>query len=227
MAFTTEFVMGAGASTQQANLVWQASGSEMTSTLLAELNADERGIILVRGSFVRGTSSGTGAPEIEIGGTLLTPTEAEVESGIMVESSGSVQIRARSRNVRESSLHAVAYVFPKFFLPRYQVPPASGGSIVCPQDVWVTVFTHTVTASGAMRLASNVSLPSYTSWSQEVSIGGRIQWQTVNSTVSTNAGVCPSIEQKVNAGDVIEYRVRAHASTTPSRTVNSWSYALL
>lgn len=228
MAFTTELVLSASTAVQRKNLTWQMSGNNTEWQLLAEFDGGPGSLLEIKGTFALAATSTNGRPQIEVGGVAFTPDAAQVATGLTVHVSGPIQIRARSRNTTgESSLHAVASLYPAVQLPRYQRPPVYGGPTVFVQNVWTTLFSHTVTGEGATLLQSNVSFPSYTSWSLDLRIGGRLQWEQINVTQGPGATTMPSVEQMVSPGDVIEYRVRGHAASEVSRTISSWSFALV
>ena len=227
MAFSTEFVMGAGSGGYDSlNFYWEDSGGSTSSpevTVVATVDAGENAVVKVSGSLIPGTTASSQAPQVEIGGALFTPTTEDMMHGISVAASGIVEVRCLSRFGSTSMLaghvSALRYTPPA----RYVASDSSGEQILPPRSEWTTLSQHTVTGRGESRLIFEVT--------RQTSLLAGVARFRVNDTPvaglsTTGALLSGGGLVVVEPGDVLTLEVFMDSSSDIYRRVMSWSWSL-
>ena len=118
MAFTTEFVMGAGGAEVEEIPVSMSGGggsaSSPTVYPLTTVNAGTGAIVLVVGTMTPGSTLTAGRPHLRIGSHTHEEPHAQLSGpaglGIGVRVTGSVQVAVLSRSVGATSFTGMVYV---------------------------------------------------------------------------------------------------------------------
>ena len=114
MAFTTEFVMGAGGAEVEEIPVSMNGGGNGTVYPLTTVNAGTGAIVLVVGTMTPGSTLTAGRPHLRIGSHTHEEPHAQLSGpaglGIGVRVTGSVQVAVLSRSVGATSFTGMVYV---------------------------------------------------------------------------------------------------------------------
>lgn len=226
MAFTTEFVMGAGGGYDSLNFYWEDSGGTGGSpkvTTVATVDAGEKAVVKVSGSLIRGASYDTQTPHVQIGDAVFAPTPSEMSNGISTVASGPVEIRCLSRVSQTSSLAGHVSVIKYTPPARYVASGGGEGPVLPPRSEWYTLSQHTVTGSGESLASFEVVRASgLNSGMAAIRVNG-------NPVARRSGSVSPLTGEGVvvvKPGDVVTLDVFMDSASGVYRQVTSWSWTL-
>lgn len=113
MAFTTEFVMGAGGAVEEIPVSMSGGGSG-TVYPLTTVDAGTGAIVLVVGTMTPGSTLNAGRPHLQIGSHTHQEPHVQLSGpaglGIGVRVTGSVQVAVLSRSTATTTFTGTVYV---------------------------------------------------------------------------------------------------------------------
>lgn len=114
MAFTTEFVMGAGGAEVEEIPVSMSGGGTTTVYPLTTVDAGAGAIVFVAGTMTPGSTLSAGRPHLRIGSHTHEEPHVQLSGpaglGLGVRGTGSVQVAVLSRSVGTTSFTGTVYV---------------------------------------------------------------------------------------------------------------------
>lgn len=227
MAFTTEFVMGAGGGEYDSlNFYWESSGGNTSSpqvTVVATVDAGENALVRVSGVLTQGQTWAGQIPQVQIGDTLFEPTPAEMLRGLTAVASGPTEIRCLSRTSSKSTLVGFASVVRYTPPARYVASGGGEGPVILPNGEWHTLSQHTVSGYGeGLASFEVVRQNGFTSAQARLRVNDTLLAQH-NAAASPLIGEGTAV---VKPGDVITLEAFVTSTNQSYRQINSWSWSL-
>ena len=229
MAFSTEFIMGAGGgSGTDLNTHEQVVTVPSSATTVGAPHVvDKAGVygVAVLGYVSGGSSSGSTRVALLVNGVEIATTST-VNDPVSVSCFQVMHLAAGDTVTMQVWASGVST--PVFYEPTIAVASVdtvgdgsshTGGPIEFVRDQWRTLASHTVARSGVIHVDYGISLTSTSTSQCRIVVNGQVR---IADAVRAN-------DQRwhralsVNAGDVVEAQTYTNSFAAPGRVVNNWT----
>lgn len=226
MAFSTEFVMGAGGPGIDLNVYEQTVTLPSGGTPVGEpYVVDKAGVYAVAGFGNLGSTANTMRLELQVNGATVGTGAASSDEISISYFLPMYLVAGDTITMRGSASGLGAAVLSEPLIAVAPVETAgdgavhTGGPVELDRDQWTTLESHTAARSGVLLVDYGVTLASASNVKSRIAVNGQ---ERIGNPVREASDRWYRL-LSVNAGDVVEAQALSTAFSASSRVVNNWT----